>query len=71
MVVTNEEPFFGPVSTSTATVIIDVLDVNEPPVFRQAVISASISENANVGSSVAVLRAEDPDTDRKQSVRLG
>lgn len=69
--VTNEEPFFGPVSTSTATVIVDVLDVNEPPVFRQAIISASISEDASVGSSIAVLRAEDPDTARKQSVRLG
>lgn len=68
---TNEVPFFGPVSTSTATVIVDVLDVNEPPVFRQALISATISEDANVGSSVAVLKAEDPDTARKQSIRLG
>lgn len=69
--VTNEEPFSGPVSTSSATVIVDVLDVNEPPVFRQAVVSSSISEDAKVGSSVAVLKAEDPDTAKKQSVRLG
>lgn len=71
VVVTNEEPFSAPVSTSTATVTIDVLDVNEPPVFGQAVISVSISEDASVGVSVAVLKAEDPDTARKQSVRLG
>lgn len=69
--VTNEEPFSSPVSTSTATVIVDVLDVNEPPVFKQAVISASVSEDADVGSSVAVLKAEDPDKARKQSIRLG
>lgn len=69
--VTNEEPFSATVSTSTATITVEVLDVNEPPVFRQAVIPVSISEDANVGRSVAVLKAEDPDTARKQSVRLG
>lgn len=68
---TNEEPFSGPVPTSTATVTVDVLDVNEPPVFRPALISASVSEDAKTGSSVASLKAEDPDAARKQSVRLG
>lgn len=69
--VTNEESFSGPVSTSTATVTVDVLDANEPPVFRPALISASLSEDTKVGSPVAQLRAEDPDTARKQSVRSG
>lgn len=69
MVVTNEVPFAGPVSASTATVAVEVLDENEPPVFSPAELRVSVRENAEVGSPVAELRAEDPDTTQKQSVR--
>lgn len=69
MVVTNEVPFTGPVSTSTATVSVEVLDENEPPAFSPPELCVSLTENANVGSFVADLWAEDPDTQQHQSVR--
>lgn len=69
MVATNEVPFTGPVSTSTATVAVEVVDQNEPPVFSPAELRVSVTENAEVGSRVAELRAEDPDTVQKQGVR--
>lgn len=69
VMVTNEVPFTRPVSTSTATVVVEVLDENEPPVFSPAELRVSITENANVGKSVANLRAQDPDTTRGQNIR--
>lgn len=67
--VTNEAPFAVPVPASTATVSVEVLDENEPPAFVPAELRVSVVENAEPGSSVADLRAEDPDAVREQSVR--
>lgn len=69
MVVENEAPFSRPASTSTATITVNVEDRNEPPVFSPAEIRVSVSEDVSEGTSVAHLRAEDPDTSSKQRVR--
>ncbi|XP_068169722.1 B-cadherin isoform X2 [Antennarius striatus] len=69
VVVTNEKPFSKLTLTSTATVTVSVEDNNESPVFIPAEISVSVSEDVEVGGSVAKVRAEDPDSARKQSIR--
>ncbi|XP_034032546.1 B-cadherin-like isoform X2 [Thalassophryne amazonica] len=67
--VKNEVHFTRPVSTSSATVRVMVEDRNESPVFSPAEIHESLSEDASVGTTVAYIRAKDPDKARKQSVR--
>ncbi|XP_075998677.1 B-cadherin [Genypterus blacodes] len=69
VVVENEAPFSRPLSTSTATITVNVEDRNEPPVFSPADIRVSMSEDVAEGTSVARLRADDPDTNSKQRVR--
>lgn len=68
----NEEPLvpyvgYGP--SSTTTVHISVLDVNEGPVFFPDPLIVTRMENIPVGSSVASLNATDPDILQKQSIR--
>lgn len=71
--VENEEPLvpdvgYGP--SSTATVHVTVLDMNEGPVFYPNPMLVTKEENASVGSFVALLNATDPDYLRSQSVRF-
>ena len=53
-----------PPLSSTATLLVSLLDVNdEPPVFGEVRTDVSIYENASVSVDVALMNASDPDTD--------
>ncbi|XP_049326985.1 B-cadherin isoform X2 [Astyanax mexicanus] len=64
----NEVPFANPLQTSTATVIVNVQDVNEAPVFDPVEHIISIPEDLEVGTEITVYTATDPDTARAQTV---
>lgn len=70
--VENEDPLvpevgYGP--SSTATVHVTVLDINEGPVFFPDPLIVTMMENIPVGSFVASLNATDPDILQGQSIR--
>lgn len=71
--VENEDPLvpdvtYGP--SSTATVHVTVMDVNEGPVFFPDPLRVTKMENVPVGSFVASLNATDPDNLQIQSIRF-
>ncbi|KAL6461403.1 hypothetical protein MHYP_G00295470 [Metynnis hypsauchen] len=68
VVAENDVPFAKPLTTSTATVIVNVLDVNEAPVFDPEQKNISVPEDMAVGSELTVYTATDPDTARTQKV---
>ena len=51
----------GKGGTATASALVTVTDVNEPPVFDAPSYSFSIGEDAEVGDSVGTVSAADPD----------
>ncbi|XP_033997648.1 cadherin-13 [Trematomus bernacchii] len=70
--VENEDPLvpdvgYGP--SSTATVRVTVLDINEGPVFFPDPLTVNKMENIPLGSFVASLNATDPDILQAQSIR--
>uniref|UniRef100_A0A6I8NFA7 Cadherin-13 n=1 Tax=Ornithorhynchus anatinus TaxID=9258 RepID=A0A6I8NFA7_ORNAN len=70
--VENEDPLvpdvaYGP--SSTATVQITVLDVNEGPVFHPDPMTVTKRENISIGSVVLTVNATDPDTLQHQTIR--
>ncbi|KAM6946121.1 cadherin-13 [Aplochiton taeniatus] len=70
--VENEDPLvpdavYGP--SSTSTVDVSVLDVNEGPVFSPDPLRVTLMENVALGSLVAALNATDPDIKQTQSIR--
>ncbi|XP_030581098.1 B-cadherin-like [Archocentrus centrarchus] len=66
--VENEVPFAVPVTTSTATVVVSVKDVNEAPVFDPKEKLVVKPENLAENQDVVQYTASDPDTARKQTV---
>lgn len=66
--VENEVPFAVPLPTATATVVVNVQDVNEAPVFDPTEKLVAKREDLPVNSEVAHYTASDPDTARKQQV---
>ncbi|XP_036440311.1 B-cadherin-like [Colossoma macropomum] len=68
VVAENDVPFAKPLTTSTATVIVNVQDVNEAPVFDPEEKIISKPEDVAVGSELTVYTATDPDTAKTQKV---
>lgn len=66
--VENEVPFATPLPTATATVVVNVVDVNEPPVFEPIEKLISKPEDLPVDADIVQYLAFDPDTARKQTV---
>uniref|UniRef100_A0A8C0H8B6 Cadherin-1 n=1 Tax=Chelonoidis abingdonii TaxID=106734 RepID=A0A8C0H8B6_CHEAB len=65
---TNDIPFSVPLPTSTATVTVNVEDVNEAPVFDPPIKSAVVSEDLPVGQEVTSYTARDPDKSQMQKI---
>ncbi|KAI4883910.1 hypothetical protein NFI96_021125 [Prochilodus magdalenae] len=68
VVAENNVPFAKPLTTSTATVIVNVADVNEAPVFYPEELIISVPENLAVDDKLTVYTATDPDTAKNQKV---
>ncbi|XP_069595278.1 cadherin-13 [Ranitomeya imitator] len=71
--VENEDPLIPDIgygASSTATVQINVLDVNEGPVFQPDPMKVSTQENIPIGSMLLTVSATDPDTLQHQTIRF-
>ncbi|XP_075138145.1 cadherin-13-like [Leptodactylus fuscus] len=71
--VENEDPLIPDVgygASSTATVQINVIDVNEGPVFQPDPMKVSTQENIPIGSMLFTVSATDPDTLQHQTIRF-
>ncbi|XP_062997036.1 cadherin-1 [Elgaria multicarinata webbii] len=67
--VVNEAPFSVALPTSTATVNVNVVDVNEAPVFIPPQMAVTVSEELPIGQRVATYTAQDPDRFMQQTIR--
>ncbi|KAK9972668.1 hypothetical protein ABG768_025957 [Culter alburnus] len=68
VIVENDEPFVGSLATSTATVTVNVEDVNEPPEFNPKEKIISKPENVPVDTELVSYTATDPDIGKSQKI---
>uniref|UniRef100_A0A3P9HG74 Cadherin domain-containing protein n=1 Tax=Oryzias latipes TaxID=8090 RepID=A0A3P9HG74_ORYLA len=61
VIVENDVPFTIPLTNSTATVVVTVNDVNEPPIFKEKEMTVQKREDLSVDSVIMNSEAEDPD----------
>uniref|UniRef100_H0X0V5 Cadherin-1 n=1 Tax=Otolemur garnettii TaxID=30611 RepID=H0X0V5_OTOGA len=66
--VTNVDPFVVSLTTSTATITVDVVDVNEAPIFVPPEKRVEVSEDFGVGLEITSYTARDPDTFLNQKI---
>uniref|UniRef100_A0A3B3HFF0 Cadherin-1 n=1 Tax=Oryzias latipes TaxID=8090 RepID=A0A3B3HFF0_ORYLA len=69
VIVENDVPFAIPLVTSTATVVVTVKDVNEPPIFKEEEMTVQKPEDLPVDSVIMKSEAEDPDFARENTVK--
>ncbi|XP_023818903.1 cadherin-1-like [Oryzias latipes] len=69
VIVENGVPFTIPLTTSTATVVVTVKDVNEPPIFKEKEMTVQKPEDLPVESVVIKSEAEDRDFERENNVK--
>ncbi|KAM7101661.1 B-cadherin isoform 3-T3 [Ciconia maguari] len=67
--VANEAPFAVKLPTATATVTVNVEDVNEAPAFDPPVQLARVPEDVPPGQTLASCTAQDPDKDQGQRIK--
>lgn len=67
--VANEAPFAVKLPTATATVTVNVEDVNEAPVFNPPVQLAQVPEDVPPGQTLASCMAQDPDKGQRQRIK--
>ncbi|XP_016113802.1 cadherin-1-like [Sinocyclocheilus grahami] len=68
VIVENDDPFVGSLPTSTATVTVNVEDVNEPPEFNPKEKVIFKSEDSPVDTELVAYTATDPDTGKSQKI---
>ncbi|KAG1941219.1 cadherin-4 isoform 1 preproprotein [Pimephales promelas] len=68
VIVENDDPFVGSLPTSTATVTVNVEDVNEPPEFNPKEKVIFKREDVPVDGELVTYKATDPDTAKAQTI---